>query len=690
MQYPAPDERRNLSNADSNGISFLDLLRPVRDLAANWNVDVVSSLSEYLTELGMDQSVVQEISNLRVDFKQAALLVEGSTSIYSRKVDYLYTLVFATADMVNEARGKKPLSRKAAGNDAEDSDDLAHMPHWEDMEFLLLDDLLDQQRAQPGSISLPPRAQGDCLDTMHSRDIARIIPVPLHLLPSGPPNSRTNSTAFAANMAGLRFPQAAVDSSTGALILDGIGLNWTGVLPNEGALPVSTSNDISSARQPPGLHPRLETANDDDSDDEDNAIINNERSPEGDRESDPDAASVDRDVDESIVRSATSQDYNPPEPQASKDPFSPLDMYDETGIPHRPIQQGKTWIVPRRLEASRSDPGLKSQYRSEAALESLTEITLGPVHCELAPRTNRFVFNSFLKYQFRSRMRSLEFARRMRRPLHRETDAVVSSMGEILDSGRQVSFDPNEGYLGSDRGMDEPLDFLDDSSDDGEHLQDAEQSKSLNTPCSETQVQLIAATYEEACRKYLRESSTLWREQAADSNLVRRVSAWRSRIEPLLEAEEQRPCFDIKLCTTEILASFHTNLRESKSYVSDMAKLFRTNEPFEVCRKFLATLQLANNYTIEILESPFSSQQSQNFIPQLKLLQPALDACDSSSPPGRGTTNVLRSRPVVALNSASEYQTPIRNTMLTSGKRSRSSFAPESASRVHTKLRIDG
>lgn len=69
----------------------------------NWDVDIAQELEEYVREL---QSITVSFDNgdSKLNFAEAALLIQGSAMIYSRKVEYLYTLAYQTLELVAEKR----------------------------------------------------------------------------------------------------------------------------------------------------------------------------------------------------------------------------------------------------------------------------------------------------------------------------------------------------------------------------------------------------------------------------------------------------------------------------------------------------------------------------------------------------------------------------------------------------------
>ena len=78
---------------DEAAARFKHLIEPSRDLAKNWSVDVASELEHYTAELE-DISFSADGGATTLNFAEAALLIQGSACIYSKKVEYLYELVF--------------------------------------------------------------------------------------------------------------------------------------------------------------------------------------------------------------------------------------------------------------------------------------------------------------------------------------------------------------------------------------------------------------------------------------------------------------------------------------------------------------------------------------------------------------------------------------------------------------------
>ena len=119
---------------------YASLLQPIRDLAANWSVNIANELEDYLEVLeGVQFSFSDGGPSLnfaegeRLQLRRAcqlavavcacsaadscprstpaalcaaaaALLIQGSACIYSKKVEYLHTLVYQALEFIAERR----------------------------------------------------------------------------------------------------------------------------------------------------------------------------------------------------------------------------------------------------------------------------------------------------------------------------------------------------------------------------------------------------------------------------------------------------------------------------------------------------------------------------------------------------------------------------------------------------------
>ena len=122
------------------------------------------------------------------------------------------------------------------------------------------------------------------------------------------------------------------------------------------------------------------------------------------------------------------------------------------------------------------------------------------------------------------------------------------------------------------------------------------------TDFGDADARTVPATYEDLVRQHIESYVAEAQRFVIETDLSRRVQDWESRIKPMLDAELERTPYDIHECGRSLL----TRMPGSKGNPAP-TKLFAdvvgTKQPFEVCRMFLATLQLANQGNVEIIES---------------------------------------------------------------------------------------
>ncbi|KAL4709743.1 hypothetical protein ACJJTC_005546 [Scirpophaga incertulas] len=85
-----------------------EVMKPIRDLNASFNLDQSALLEEYLTEAGLhalDQEDGAEgaAPNVNVNFAELALLLQYSAFAYGRKVDLLYLNVLNYSQSLNNS-----------------------------------------------------------------------------------------------------------------------------------------------------------------------------------------------------------------------------------------------------------------------------------------------------------------------------------------------------------------------------------------------------------------------------------------------------------------------------------------------------------------------------------------------------------------------------------------------------------
>ena len=124
-----------MSDEDSR---FKNLIQPIKDLASNWDIDIAESLTEYLDELeGLRISLDGGVNSL--NFAEAALLIQGSTAIYSKKVEYLHQLVLQSLEFISNKKSSVAVSAKSKAVSQNQFNDDSIL-FGSDPDLLLLDD----------------------------------------------------------------------------------------------------------------------------------------------------------------------------------------------------------------------------------------------------------------------------------------------------------------------------------------------------------------------------------------------------------------------------------------------------------------------------------------------------------------------------------------------------------------------
>ncbi|RYG99483.1 hypothetical protein EON65_50240 [archaeon] len=129
-----------MESADSR---FKSLIQPIKDLAANWDIDIADSLNDYLEELE-HLKISLDNGETQLNFAEAALLIQGSAAVYSKKVEYLYQLVIQSIEFISRKKSTV-MSKGKARKDDEASifeDDILFF--GSDPSFLLLDHVIEE------------------------------------------------------------------------------------------------------------------------------------------------------------------------------------------------------------------------------------------------------------------------------------------------------------------------------------------------------------------------------------------------------------------------------------------------------------------------------------------------------------------------------------------------------------------
>ncbi len=142
------------------------LIQPIKDIAANWDIDIAESLTEYLEDLdNLRISIDGGKSNL--NFAEAALLIQGSTAVYSKKVEYLYQLVLQSLEFITNKKSSTVTTTQGKASKSIEDDDILFLDN--DASFLLLDHIVEEGH----NINLKTSAPSNLANQRNSRHSVR-------------------------------------------------------------------------------------------------------------------------------------------------------------------------------------------------------------------------------------------------------------------------------------------------------------------------------------------------------------------------------------------------------------------------------------------------------------------------------------------------------------------------------------
>ena len=115
----APPQDMDLDSDEDNAISkqkkatekFMALLKPIKDAALAFDVDVDEALEDYVEAC---VRYVEKDAGAMINFAEAGLLLQGSAVVYGRKVDGVHALVYRVLELLRTGQKEKEKAEKKA------------------------------------------------------------------------------------------------------------------------------------------------------------------------------------------------------------------------------------------------------------------------------------------------------------------------------------------------------------------------------------------------------------------------------------------------------------------------------------------------------------------------------------------------------------------------------------------------
>lgn len=589
------------SSSDSNDLAskYNHLLQPIRDLTKNWDIDVAAQLEEYLAEIERIK-ISFDGGKTSMNFAEAALLIQGSACIYSKKVEYLYTLVYQTLDLI---ASKKRLQQASSVDDQGKDKDASFRD--DSVEFLLLDDIKEAKNIDLKEDESDSHKEG-----------SQIIPrTPLVLLPLGEKDkedvllSRTGEVLGSRN--DFKMNTCRVHAS-GTLLLDLTNLP----LLDNSFKPLLSSAASSASKDPEPVfdeqHANLDPENegnfevvdlpavDDDFEEpelmDDNDCTGEHRLGENDIENEQE-----RQEERRALRARGTPQFATVNNLPVKDPWKLLDPYDPGVWKDKPSKKGKPFKKPSSLVSQQKKKRKRQEIKKEPVLIPINQFISQAYYSHASKMVkNPLKTPAFPEFEY---LYWIEFRRQQKVQAKQKQLLSQLAVDEEIEELKSIVVKPEEedGVANEEPGFDDDqvaADYDDDDDfvgGDGLPLVEGDVPATIEPMGLEDLAEgVVVSSYEELVRQYVDGYLIEAQQYAQETDLSRRVRNWEDRILPILSEEETHRPFDIHKYGEEIMTSFKEKSNQA------FRELAHGKETYEICRLFLATLQLANNYNVEI------------------------------------------------------------------------------------------
>uniref|UniRef100_A0A3P8ZPL0 Condensin-2 complex subunit H2 n=1 Tax=Esox lucius TaxID=8010 RepID=A0A3P8ZPL0_ESOLU len=569
---------------DTAETRFAHLLRPIRELTKNWDIDVASELADYLEELD-EMCISFDGGKTTLNFAEAALLIQGSACIYSKKVEHLYNLVYQTLDYINDRNKKKDKRAATPGEDGTDGS--ATNNANDDGRF----DSLDQDTA---NVSLQLE--------MKNKATVNVDVAPL------PPESLIPPEAFEKQKLLLISLKGEVLGSCKDYRMNTFTPGALGIIRLFLASQSNFLRDVLSETplcpNPLLKHQELTVEDPVVGDDGgDYGVDDNAENflPLEDMEMEMDQGleeHVDRHQAPSEGRMLRERRVQPISEKETKkqrteedraqaaNVWKLHDLYETVGE-DRPLKMGIFYKVPLGLD----DSG-KRKRKGPSALQDFwswytgtydppePKLKNGPTYTDL-----NYIYMSKIKDKLKTRKRIL-----------RKTGVFVSDE-ELRRTYLQLDERDDGGGEEVDdlRHHDPPGLHGDLSDNEHEPLTDEAPADFLGGQDFIPGADMEGLTYEDLVKKSVEQFLVNAQSYAQETALSKRVKEWEDKIRPELIYQEERPAFDIHDYGDRIVEAL-----SSVGHRRSFASVVNGMDNFEACKYMLASLQLANDYTVEI------------------------------------------------------------------------------------------
>ncbi|XP_074586469.1 condensin-2 complex subunit H2-like [Curcuma longa] len=569
------NNRGTLSGSHESAASRFQFLHPGRDLQSNWEVDLAKNLEDYLLkvcsgEISTDQD--QELHS--VNFAEAALLLQGSVQVYSRKVEYLYSLVLHVLEFLSQQRQQLEETNSSQPDENEENELFLALDDVPVDAKNCLDDELDKNDSSKQCIKLPANLvvlEGNCLDSSgYGSELERYLLVTcnfygdfLLLDPSDAEAVYVFSTTY--------------DSGTNCIVVDDTGISARSkIYDSPFNSPTKRSGGASHGKNQ-GIELNkisennctFETNNTQFSGLQGNYVHSEHEKCQ---------------LDEPDFGFSTPMDEFDND---DDDPWKPLNPHEQGNLKIKPFKRIKKF----------GRNAIHYTRRNTQAFRFPIAKLDGIDGSEFA--------DSFEVHQSLKESQRLSSYEKLRKTL---------TFGEEEKNERYCDFvddDDEENELNNN-----PPDFSQEQIDLQNRVYDTDVpfcNRQGDTAATSDAAEAFAhdnldsnASLEDLCRFHLDVLLANIAETQKQTELAARVSAWKQRVESTLEEQEARPHFDIHLYGERILEKVYKEA-DNEGYIS-FSNIVNGQPKHEIARTFSALLQLVNNGNVDLQKAQASEE----------------------------------------------------------------------------------
>eukprot|EP00112_Aurelia_sp_Birch-Aquarium-sp1_P003926 Seg1445.7 transcript_id=Seg1445.7/GoldUCD/mRNA.D3Y31 product="Condensin-2 complex subunit H2" protein_id=Seg1445.7/GoldUCD/D3Y31 len=590
------------ANMREEGVERLSwLLKPIRDLNENWNIQLAEELEKYHEEIEGVQ-ISFDGGKTTLNFAEAAMLIQGSACVYSKKVEYLYSLTHSTLQIVHS--NKQAMQQAPSVDDQGTDSDTTFNQHADQDKLLDLDDIEESDNIE---------LKNDTEEHLSSEG-ARIIPrIPFALMPKSKMDKRGedvllnqkgevigNRNDFKMNTCILHSSGALLMDINSVPLLEKSIANRTGSTPKPPNREAMADKDINAEMEVDAGNASFDDPGigglsyDDDDDNQPNAPSFNDipNAPSSPINSHHENEGPNLRLREYQRRA---QEIENAGKQANwEDPWEELDLYEGKTHLEKPFKKGRPFKIPQSLKELLTKQ--KGRKRKNRPIRFGLSIPVCPIV--------EFCGNSLINKSQGEKMKSTRFPEfeylfRIEKDKRREvkkkerrivasrfTQEQIADIESIVEPCQDDDDDDDYDDCGPDFGNDDGI---------GTQENRVPGPGSQDVPFDANPLEDIGpSSYEDLVRQYIGNYIEEAENYAQQTELTKRVKEWQERIGPVLEEEENHRPFDIHEYGSEILESFQD------STDSTFHNIVKDKERHEVCRYFLSTLLLANMNNVEI------------------------------------------------------------------------------------------